>query len=139
MAAAPGTHRRPTIGGKHTVAAKHTHKPRENRGSARERGYDARWDTFRAGFVRDHPLCEYCLADGRVEPTTVCDHDLPHEGDADLFWINTFTGLCAKHHNSDKARAEARYRGEDLLRWVEWRKTPKATRGTLQGRGWVKV
>ena len=44
----------------------------------------------------------YCLADGRVVPATVLDHDQPREGDPDLFWRNTFTSLCKRHHDGEK-------------------------------------
>ena len=65
-----------------------------------------------------NPLCEYCLARGRVEPATICDHDLPHEHDPHLFWNNTFTALCKHDHDSTKQRMERRYRGDDLLRAI---------------------
>lgn len=120
MASAPGKHRLP---GRAPVQ----HKPRrrtedQHRGSARERGYDRTWEKFRAGFLAEHPLCEYCQADGRVEPTAVVDHDIPHRGDPDLFWDNTFTGLCRTHH-SEKGRVENRLSGDQLLAWIERRKT----------------
>ncbi|MFC3312821.1 hypothetical protein ACFOHK_08280 [Falsigemmobacter intermedius] len=55
-------------------------------------------------------------------PANVLDHDLPHEGDPDLFWRNTFTSLCKRHHDGEKQRAEARFSGEALLAWVRKRK-----------------
>lgn len=121
MANAPGKHRLP-----HQTASSPAprHKPKltEHRGSARERGYTTEWDRFRRQRLREQPLCEYCLADGRVAPATVLDHDLPHEGDPDLFWHNSFTSLCRSHHNTDKQRAEARLSGDDLLAWISRRK-----------------
>lgn len=121
MPPAPGKHRLP----RRQAAAPHRPKRRvtdQHRGSARERGYDRTWEKFRAGFLQEHPLCEYCLADGRVEPTVIVDHDLPHRGDPDLFWDNTFTGLCRPHH-AEKSRVENRLGGERLLEWIERRKT----------------
>lgn len=120
MPPAPGKHSLP---GRQAAAS---HKPKrrvedQHRGSARERGYTRQWEKFRATFLQEHPLCEYCSADGRVEPTVIVDHDLPHRGDPGLFWDNSFTGLCKAHH-SEKARVENRLNGERLLDWVRRRK-----------------
>lgn len=91
------------------------HRPRETRGSSSSRGYNSKWERFRKAFLAANPLCEYCLTRGHVEPATVCDHDLPHEGDPELFWNNTFTALCAADHNSTKQRMERQFKGEALL------------------------
>lgn len=120
MPPAPGKHSLP----RRQVAAPNKPKRRtedQHRGSARERGYTRQWEKFRATFLLEHPLCEYCLADGRVEPTVIVDHDLPHRGDPDLFWDNSFTGLCCPHH-SEKGRVENRLNGDRLLAWVKRRK-----------------
>lgn len=113
MGAAPDRHAIQRIGRRH--------QPRqpEARQHAHERGYTKAWERFRLRHLSLHPLCEYCLAAGRVEPATVVDHDLPHRGDRYLFWDNTFTSLCQRHHSIDKQRAEARLTGDDLLRWVD--------------------
>lgn len=129
MPKAPGSHRLPRLTTTHAT----THRAPENRDAAHKRGYDKRWERFRKAFLMEHPLCEYCLADGDTTPATVCDHDLPHHGDPHDFWCNTFTALCARHHNGAKRRAEARYSGEALIRWVEARKTKKATTGPHSG------
>jgi len=118
MAIEPNQHRRPSIGKAKPHKRTARHAPRETRANSSARGYDHRWEKFRASFLARNPLCEYCLARGRVEPATICDHDLPHEHDADLFWNNTFTALCATDHNSTKQRMERRYRGDDLLRAI---------------------
>ena len=111
MASAPGKHTLPTIGERHK--AKST-----ERTTARARGYDHRWEQFRKANLRKNPICAYCQGQGRVTPATVLDHDLPHNGDPHLFWDNTFTPLCARHHSVDKQRAEARLSGPNLLAWV---------------------
>jgi len=43
----------------------------------------------------------------------VVDHIIPHQGDYALFWdVSNWQGLCYRHHNSDKRRAENQlYRG----------------------------
>lgn len=87
------------------VEAKRRHD--ERRGSARERGYDSRWDKARKTFLRTHPLCRMCEAQGRVTPATVVDHIIPHKGDQALFWdTGNWQPLCTHHHNSAKQREE---------------------------------
>jgi 5-methylcytosine-specific restriction endonuclease McrA len=110
-------------GQKHKPKAKSL--PKEARGNAMDRGYDHKWHKFSAGFKRANPLCEYCLADGKIVASEVTDHDLPHQGDKELFWDNTFTALCAKCHNGAKQRSEMLYSGDDLLEWVRKRKTKR--------------
>lgn len=65
-----------------------------------------------------NPLCEYCAAQGITKPARVTDHDIPHQGDPELFWNNTYTALCFPCHNSTKQRMEARHTGDDLLRAI---------------------
>ena len=125
MPPAPGKHRLPHQTAR-ASAPKHKPRLKENRGSARERGYTTAWDKFSKRHLSRHPLCEYCLADGDTTPAQVTDHDLPHNGDPDLFWSNTFTSLCHHHHNGEKQRAEARFKGDDLLAWVRRRKAAGA-------------
>lgn len=125
MAQAPGRHSIPKVG------TPHRRQAAEARGGSSSRGYDRRWERFRASFLARNPLCAYCLAAGRIVSATVVDHDLPHRGDPHLFWENTFTALCGPCHGGPKARAEAKMNGPDLLAWVRKRKatspSPKAT------------
>jgi 5-methylcytosine-specific restriction protein A len=80
----------------------------QRRGSARERGYDSRWDKARKTYLAHNPLCVMCKREGRVTPATVVDHIKPHKGDKALFWDseNNWQSLCAPHHNRDKQREE---------------------------------
>lgn len=102
-----------------TVHMKRTaQRHRAKRTAPSSRGYDKRWEKFRKSFLAANPLCEYCLARGRVQPATVCDHDIPHRDDPDLFYNNTFTALCKWDHDSTKQRMEARYSGDELLKRI---------------------
>ena len=56
------------------------------RGGASTRRYDARWREARALFLKQHPLCAFCQAEGKIVPATVVDHIIPHRGDQRLFW-----------------------------------------------------
>lgn len=86
----------------------------EERGSARERGYDHHWAKTRAGWFRSHPLCVACEANGRVAAGVYLDHIVPHRGDKALFWDrHNWQGLCTDCHLRVKALIEGRYwRGE---------------------------
>ncbi len=78
--------------------------------TAAERGYGHRWRKARASFLREHPLCAMCLADGLTVAATVVDHINPHRGDQSLFWDNSnWQPLCASCHSGAKQREE---RGE---------------------------
>ena len=72
------------------------------------------WRKARAGYLARHPLCRYCLAEGKTEPAAVVDHITPHRGDKGLFWDSTnWQPLCKRCHDSTKAKEEhaAGYRG----------------------------
>jgi 5-methylcytosine-specific restriction protein A len=78
------------------------------RGSARERGYNTRWEKARKTYLMRNPLCVMCQKEGRVTAATVVDHIIPHKGDTALFWDteNNWMSLCAHCHNSTKQRME---------------------------------
>ena len=70
------------------------------RGNAAERGYDARWKKARDLFLKEHPLCAFCRAEGKIVPATVVDHIIPHRGDHRLFWDQTnWESLCKECHD----------------------------------------
>lgn len=74
-----------------------------------QRGYGYKWQQARAAYLREHPLCVMCQAEGRVTVATVVDHIEPHRGDRSLFWRRSnWQPLCATHHSRDKQRQEAR-------------------------------
>lgn len=80
------------------------------RGTAHERGYDARWRRARAVYLREHPLCVRCEREGRITPATVVDHIVPHKGDMELFWDReNWQPLCARHHNIKTAREDSNF------------------------------
>ena len=74
--------------------------PDRLRGSATERGYDAKWRRARKRFLRSHPLCANCLSQGVLTPATVVDHIVPHRGDHRLFWDEqNWQPLCKACHD----------------------------------------
>lgn len=78
----------------------HRREKEQRRGSAHERGYTSRWQRARLSYLRQHPLCVMCQAEGRVTAATVVDHIIPHKGDQVLFWdVNNHQPLCKMHHD----------------------------------------
>jgi len=77
----------------------------DQRPSANERGYGAAWQRARADFLKSHPLCSRCQANGRIVSATVVDHIIPHKGDDRLFWDseNNWQPLCQRCHNEKTA------------------------------------
>lgn len=69
--------------------------------------YGRKWQGERHAFLKRHPLCTACAADGGVVVATVVDHVRPHQGDRGLFWdVSNWQGLCAPCHNGAKQRQE---------------------------------
>ena len=80
------------------------------RGSAAQRGYDARWTAYSRQYRKDYPLCVRCLAAGllvSVERGGHVDHIKPVTGPHDpLFWDPAnHQSLCRSCH-SEKTAAE---------------------------------
>lgn len=91
------------------------------RGSARERGYDARWDRDALAFRMRNPLCKGCQAVGRVEAATITDHVEPHRGDMALFWDRAkWQPSCQWHHDVVKQRLEAMFDAGKIGRADLW-------------------
>ncbi|MET3846863.1 5-methylcytosine-specific restriction protein A [Paenibacillus sp. OAE614] len=72
-----------------------------NRETATQRGYDSKWRSARAGYLKKHPLCAHCMNEGQLTEATVVDHIIPHKGDKALFWDseNNWQPLCKRHHD----------------------------------------
>lgn len=74
----------------------------QKRPSARERGYDTKWDRERAGYLKARPECVMCGA-----PSRVVDHVIPHKGNKRLFWSRSnWQALCTPCHSGRKQSAE---------------------------------
>lgn len=78
-----------------------------DRASSAQRGYNSRWQKARAGYLRSHPLCVKCQAQGRINPASIVDHITPHKGDTTLFWDSAnWQPLCKPCHDSKTARED---------------------------------
>lgn len=105
----------------------------QRRGSARERGYGARWDKSSAGFKRSHPLCLGCEAVGWVTATTITDHVIPHRGEMTLFWDRDgWQPSCGWHHSVVKQKLEALHEQGRVTDADLWLNSSKAKALTLE-------
>lgn len=87
----------------------------EQRGSARKRGYDSRWDRRAMAYKRANPLCLGCQAVGRYEATEVADHTIPHKGNRRLFDDpDNLQPSCKWHHDVVKQKLELMWLGGEI-------------------------
>ena len=69
------------------------------RGTAAQRGYDAKWRAYREDYLRVNPTCKQC--GGKA---TVVDHVIPHKGNKGLFWTRfNHQPLCKSCHDRKTA------------------------------------
>ena len=89
----------------------HQTESKERRGSSRQRGYDKRWEKFRAAYLRERPLCVDCLVKPfpgeSPQPATEVHHirklrDYPKLKYAE----DNLMGLCHRHHSVRTAKGE---------------------------------
>ena len=70
------------------------------RPSSAKRGYNSKWRKVRAAYLRKHPLCVKCMADGQYVEATVVDHKQAHRNNPALMWDeNNFQSLCKSCHD----------------------------------------
>ena len=61
-----------------------------------------RWRRIRKAQLIEHPLCKFCLEQGRVTPAAIADHVEPHRDDINQFWVGKLQSLCLQCHVSTK-------------------------------------
>lgn len=75
----------------------------QRRPSARERGYDAKWDRERAAYLTFHSTCLHC----HMRPATIVHHIIAHRGDRSLFWNRSnWMPVCQPCHDGPIQRRE---------------------------------
>ena len=78
----------------------------ERRGSARRRGYDSTWERFRAAYLSDHPLCQDCLTEDKIEPATDVHHIRKLRDGGERLDPQNCMALCHACHSTRTARGE---------------------------------
>jgi len=80
------------------------------RGTATQRGYEARWRKARVIYLREHPLCVHCQQEGLIVAATQVDHIIPHRGDYELMWDESnWQSLCTHHHSLKTASEDGAF------------------------------
>lgn len=90
-------------------------RKQDERPTAAQRGYDARWQRYRTWYLIKHPLCVLCLAKETpvIREATVVDHVEPAKGDMTLFWNEkNHQPLCAECHNIKTASEDGGFGNE---------------------------
>jgi 5-methylcytosine-specific restriction protein A len=77
-----------------------------DRGTAAQRGYDARWRKMRLMVLRQEPLCRECMKAGRVTPATEIHHI---DGNAKNMSRENLEPLCKACHSKKTAREQHRW------------------------------
>jgi 5-methylcytosine-specific restriction endonuclease McrA len=105
------------------------------RGSARERGYDRKWDQMSAAHRRRHPCCEFCDQEGLVVLCDDVDHMIPISDGGPVHDIMNLISLCRPHHNGLKRDLErhARVTGQ-IARLKDWCLKPETRPEKLRRR-----
>lgn len=94
-------------------AAETQRKQDVERGSASERGYDARWRRLRLAFLLQHPLCEECQRQGRLVAATDVDHIIPRrQGGSDEAY--NLQALCHECHSRKTATEDGGWGGRGV-------------------------
>ena len=73
----------------------------QRRGSARERGYDRKWERRRRWHLEAEPFCRVCGGPGNE-----VDHVIPHRGAQWLFDLKGNLQTLCEHHHAKKTAAE---------------------------------
>lgn len=84
-------------------------KARDPRPTARQRGYDNRWQAYQKSFLLSHPVCAdpYQRHPQIVRASQVVDHVIAHRGNMQLFWDRTnHQPLCSPCHNFKTATVD---------------------------------
>lgn len=87
----------------------------QNRGSARARGYNTRWQTASNTFKQRHPYCLGCQAIGKQVKADLVDHVEPHKGSTAKFWTTSlWQPSCRWHHDVIKQQLERKYEAGEI-------------------------
>lgn len=77
------------------------------RGTARQRGYDARWNNLARRYIRQHPTCELC----GEHPAKEVDHIIALRDGGQKYATYNMQALCRPCHRRKTAQEKTRRRG----------------------------
>jgi len=78
--------------------------------------YSYQWRKVSKEFLKEHPICAFCVKEGRLTPSTEVDHIKQHGGDRRLFWDRkNWQALCKSCHSKKTAKEDGGF-GNKLKR-----------------------
>ena len=124
----------------------HSRQVERQRGTAAERGYDARWRAYSLLFRAHHPLCgmrgigapvtkdSVCAREGRYTPSTLVDHINPVSGPDDPRFYDeaNHQALCDECHNAKRQRESQGPRRQGAAGGTEVAPAATGTGGVLR-------
>jgi 5-methylcytosine-specific restriction enzyme A len=79
-------------------------RPLDTRPTAADRGYDSRWARYSRRYLRAHPLCVACTADGLIAQATAVDHIVPIRQGGAMWDPRNHQALCHDCHTRKTGR-----------------------------------
>lgn len=76
------------------------------RGSASERGYDAKWNRLSKAYLGKHPLCEHCEKRGILRTASLVHHVKPLRQGGERLNTNNLVALCRQCHEAEHKRLD---------------------------------
>jgi len=70
----------------------------KSRGSAASQGYDHEWRKARLAYLRQHPLCEDCEAQGKIVTATMVHHKVAIKDGGARLDMRNLRALCNACH-----------------------------------------
>ena len=82
------------------------------------------WRKLRETYLIEHPLCEDCLAEGKVTPATDVHHIKSPFRKGDVNWIllldyNNLASLCKEHHGARHAAEQGHISPAEVLKQLD--------------------
>jgi 5-methylcytosine-specific restriction protein A len=99
---------RTKITSRSSVCPEHLRQRDRQRGTSSQRGYGGQWRKIRARFLKEHPWCEDCLAQGRITRASEIDHKIRLRDSGTNRWEN-LSAVCRACHSCRTAKYDGGY------------------------------
>ena len=85
---------------------------------------DTRWRKERDTFLKEHPLCDDCLAKGKITPATSIHHKKSPFSHGEINWTllydwDNLMSLCHECHGERHAKEQGHVSAEDILKQLD--------------------
>ena len=82
------------------------------------------WRKLRETYLKEHPLCEDCLAEGKVTPATDVHHIKSPFRKGEVNWnllldYNNLASLCKEHHGARHAAEQGHISPAEVLKQLD--------------------